>query len=62
MAIVPFTPQTQPSAMDVPSGSGQAPDSAFMLMAAAQMHGEGRLVDSTEKPKPNGKASHSRRV
>ena len=52
MPVVPFTgpqPQTLPM-----------PDEQFVLMAAAQMHGEGRLIATPEaeppkEVKPDGK-------
>jgi len=37
MAIVPFDPRSQPAV--------KPPDSQWMMMAAAQMHKEGRLVE-----------------
>lgn len=49
MPVVPFSrvPQAAP-----PSAMTQPPDPKFLLMAAAQMHQEGRLVQS--KPEGTG--------
>jgi hypothetical protein len=64
--IVPFSnPQTSGLAS---SGSAPDPNDPFTLMAAAQMHFEGRLIQPGTEPqaqpqtpvKPNGRKARSR--
>ena len=45
MPVVPFAPSTTSAPRPTP------PDEPWALMAAAQMHSEGRLVQSEPEPK-----------
>lgn len=56
--VVPFTPN--PSAAG--GATPQPPSTPFALMAMAQMHSEGRLVDPQTEPKADGKTSRPKRA
>jgi hypothetical protein len=54
MAVVPFSPA--PAAAAPAAAPIRPPDSKFLMMAAAQMHKEGRLVPGSKPTEPqNGK-------
>lgn len=53
MPVVPFVANGVASAQPSPSSAPQPPAEEFALMAAAQMHAEGRLIapeESTDDP------------
>lgn len=51
MAVVPFTQPQGPTSTLGPTNQPQItpPDQSYLMMAAAQMHSEGRLFQPTEK-------------
>jgi hypothetical protein len=67
--VVPFS-QPQPSETLGSGNSAAPPGDPFTLMAAAQMHSEGRLIDPASAPqaqpqtpvKPNATNTRRRRV